>query len=146
VWILRHIGTLQAAQAEGGPMNTRDEVVARWEARLAEWGELGIRVDGKSIAQQVIADLREMGDAYDMVALSLKGAAEESGYSAGHLGREVKAGRIPNAGRENAPKILRRDLPKKPSVLRIEAMDTTVDRKRIALAVANSDRRTSNGS
>lgn len=145
MWILRHIGTLQAAQAEGGPMNTRDEVLARWESRLAEWGELGIRVDGKSIAQQVIADLREMGDAYDMVALSLKGAAEESGYSTGHLGREVKAGRIPNAGRENAPKILRRDLPKKPRALRIHPTGTTVDRKRIALAVANSDRRTSNG-
>ncbi len=126
-------------------MSSREEVLARWESRLAEWGELGVRVDGKTIAQQVIADLREVAYAYEMVALSLRAAADESGYSVGHLGREVKAGRIPNAGRENAPKILRRDLPKKPAALRIQPTDTTVDRKRIALAVANSERRTSNG-
>ncbi len=126
-------------------MSSREEVLARWESRLAEWGELGVRVDGKTIAQQVIADLREVAYAYEMVALSLRAAADESGYSVGHLGREVKAGRIPNAGRENAPKILRRDLPKKPAALRIQPTDTTVDRKRIALAVATSDRRTSNG-
>jgi hypothetical protein len=123
----------------------RDEILARWESRLTEWAELHVQVDGKAIAEQVIADLRAVGDAYDLASLSLTAAAQESGYSAGHLGREVKAGRIPNAGRENAPRILRRDLPRKPGNLRQVPAENMLDRKRIARAVANSHRRTSDG-
>ncbi len=124
---------------------TREEILTRWETRLAEWGELHVQVDGKTIAEQVLSDLHEMGDAYDLAALSLEAAAAESGYSAGHLGREVRAGRIPNAGRENAPKILRRDLPRKPSSLRAAPAENMLDRKRIARAVATSNGRTRNG-
>ena len=40
-------------------------------------------------------------------------AARESGYSADHLGRLVRDGKIPNAGRPGAPRIARRDLPRK---------------------------------
>ncbi len=46
--------------------------------------------------------------------LNLQQAAEESGYSADHLGRLVREGTIPNAGRHGAPRIARRDLPIKP--------------------------------
>lgn len=46
--------------------------------------------------------------------LNLQAAAAESGYSAEHLGRLVREGRIPNAGRPNAPRIRLRDLPRKP--------------------------------
>jgi len=46
-------------------------------------------------------------------ALSLRQAAAESGYSADHLAREVRAGRILNAGRRGAPRIRRGDLPRK---------------------------------
>ena len=46
--------------------------------------------------------------------LDLKEAARESGYSADHLGRLVRDGKIPNAGRRNAPKIRRIDLPRRP--------------------------------
>ena len=48
--------------------------------------------------------------------LDLKEAARESGYSADHLGRLVRDGKIPNAGRRNAPKIRRIDLPRRPDV------------------------------
>ena len=40
-------------------------------------------------------------------------AARESGYSADHLGRLVRDGRIPNAGRPGAPRIARSHLPRK---------------------------------
>ena len=96
----------------------REDILARWEGRLAEWEELNVQVDGKSIARLVLDDLRSIAMAHELTPLSLIAAAQESGYSPTHLGREVKAGRIPNAGRFNAPKILRRDLPKKPSRLR----------------------------
>jgi hypothetical protein len=46
--------------------------------------------------------------------LTLEEAAAESGYSADHLGRLLADGTIPNAGRKHAPRILRRDLPRKP--------------------------------
>jgi len=43
--------------------------------------------------------------------LSLTEAARASGYTADHLGSLVKRGKIPNAGRTNAPRIRRSDLP-----------------------------------
>ena len=55
--------------------------------------------------------LRALGEA----SLSLVQAAQESGYSADHLGSLVRNGKIPNAGRRNAPRIRRSDLPIKAS-------------------------------
>ncbi|MDE0475062.1 MAG: hypothetical protein OXI50_10910 [Gammaproteobacteria bacterium] len=49
----------------------------------------------------------------DETTLSLVEAARESGYSRDHLGRLVRDGKIPNAGRLNAPRIARRHLPRK---------------------------------
>ena len=49
----------------------------------------------------------------DETTFSLVEAATESGYSADHLGRLVRDGRIPNAGRPGAPRIARTDLPRK---------------------------------
>ena len=50
------------------------------------------------------------------VALTLRQAAEESGYSADHLGRLLREGTIPNAGRPRAPRIARGHLPMKSGV------------------------------
>jgi len=63
-------------------------------------------------AESCDAMLAELGAALE--ALSLPQAASESGYSADHLAREVRVGRIPNAGRRGAPRIRRGDLPRKP--------------------------------
>ena len=49
----------------------------------------------------------------DETTLSLVEAARESGYSRDHLGRLVRDGKIPNAGRPNAPRIARIHLPRK---------------------------------
>ena len=49
----------------------------------------------------------------DETTYSLVEASRESGYSADHLGRLVRDGKIPNAGRPGAPRIARRDLPRK---------------------------------
>ena len=45
--------------------------------------------------------------------LNLQEAAQLSGYTADHLGRMVRDGDIPNAGRPGAPKIRIKDLPRK---------------------------------
>ena len=49
----------------------------------------------------------------DETTFSLVEASRESGYSADHLGRLVRDGKIPNAGRPGAPRIALRDLPRK---------------------------------
>ena len=49
----------------------------------------------------------------DDTIVTLAEAARKSGYSAHHLGRLVREGKIPNAGRPGAPRIALRDLPRK---------------------------------
>ena len=63
----------------------------------------------ESCAAQLEAALRER----DETTLNLTEAARESGYSTDHLGRLVRDGKIPNAGRPGAPRIARRHLPRK---------------------------------
>ena len=63
----------------------------------------------ESCAAELETTLRER----DETTLSLTEAARESGYSADHLGRLVRDGKIPNAGRPGAPRIARRNLPRK---------------------------------
>ena len=63
----------------------------------------------ESCAAELEATLRDR----DETTFSLTEAARESGYSADHLGRLVRHGKIPNAGRPGAPRIARRDLPRK---------------------------------
>ena len=46
--------------------------------------------------------------------LTLDQAELESGYTRGHLRRLIREDRIQNSGTESNPRILRRDLPKKP--------------------------------
>ena len=47
-------------------------------------------------------------------ALTLEEAEAESGYSRSHLRRLIRDGVVPNSGTENRPKILRKNLPRKP--------------------------------
>lgn len=70
--------------------------------------------------------------------LTLAEAARESGYSVDHLGREIRAGRIPNAGRPHAPRIRRGDLPHKASPLRPPAGPFMLDRTQVARSVVNA--------
>jgi hypothetical protein len=132
-----------AASVEG--RMTRDEILDRWRARQAEWTTFDVSLSGAKIAAEVLKEMQELLDADGSEAIGLTEAAERSSYSADHIGRLVRDGNIPNLGRPKAPLVRLRDLPKKPAALRIKPTDTTVDRKRIALAVATSDRRTSNG-
>ncbi|WP_420447596.1 hypothetical protein [Candidatus Palauibacter sp.] len=52
----------------------------------------------------------------DETTFSLVEASRESGYTATHLGRLVRDGKIPNAGRPGAPRIALKDLPRKAHV------------------------------
>lgn len=61
-------------------------------------------------AEDLTAELRELLHE----ELTIADAADESGYSEDHLRRLVREGTLPNAGENGAPRIRRRNLPRKP--------------------------------
>jgi len=120
-----------------------NSIISRWESRLAECKQFNSLVDGARICEEILEDLRSWQEAEENQLLSLKAAAELSGYTADHLGRLVQQGKIPNAGRPNAPKICRRDVPIKPGV---DLSDTPfpvhiaqTSREQIARSIVNAD-------
>lgn len=82
------------------------------------WREQGAQIApyAPAAAQAFRECARELFDAlraHNDAVLTLAQAAAESGYNADHLGRQVRARRIPNAGRKGKPLIRRGDLPLK---------------------------------
>ncbi len=65
------------------------------------------------VYEKCATELEEALQEQDERLLDLQEAAVLSGYSADHLGRLVRDGAIPNAGRARAPKIRLRDVPRK---------------------------------
>jgi hypothetical protein len=92
---------------------TKEEVIARWQSRLAEWSRLHVQVGGEEVAREILHDLKDIADTYENGSLSLAEAARESGYSTRQLSRLICQGQLSNVGRRNAPRLLRKDLPKK---------------------------------
>jgi hypothetical protein len=74
-------------------------------------------VEGRALLDAVLGDLELLFAQEEEFALTLREAARESGYSVDHLARLVREGTIPNAGRPRAPRISRKDLPRKASSL-----------------------------
>ena len=94
----------ESASVEGLPADWRERAKA-----LRRYGGETPAVAIERCADDLEATIRER----DETTLSLVEAARESGYSRDHLGRLVRDGKIPNAGRPNAPRIARRHLPRK---------------------------------
>ena len=88
-------------------------LIERWRD---EAGEQQTRYRNDTAAHFLRLAAKELEDALRVSedeVLNLTEAAAESGYSAAHLGRLVRAGLIPNAGRRNVPRVRRGDLPRK---------------------------------
>ena len=94
----------ESASVEGLPADWRERAKA-----LRRYGGETPAVAIERCADDLEATIRER----DETTLSLVEAARESGYSREHLGRLVRDGKIPNAGRPNAPRIARIHLPRK---------------------------------
>jgi len=89
-----------------------DGLAAHWREEaetLLRRGATAQAVLLESCADELERALRER----DNEVLNLTEAARLSGYSSEHLGRMVRDGVIPNAGRPNAPRIRHGDLPRK---------------------------------
>lgn len=117
-----------------------DDLRAKWRARRAEFARFQAAVDGAKLCDELLADLDEARRASDDELLTLREAAQRSGYSADHLGRLVREGKLLNAGRPHAPRIRSAMLPRKRH-LRENAISPIVPgaRGRIVRAVVHSD-------
>jgi len=97
--------------------------VRRPKDLLVDWRSEADRMALRGLRESVDL-MRSMADQLEAVLghqhseiLTLGEAARESGYSADHLGRMIREGTIPNAGRPRAPRIRRSDVPRKASEL-----------------------------
>jgi hypothetical protein len=89
------------------------ELAAAWRDRAASLRRYAPEAANafEDAAGELEAILRDTG----AELLTLEAAARECGYSADHLGRLVKAGRLANLGKSGAPKVRRGELPRKPA-------------------------------
>jgi len=118
------------------------EFVTKWADEAHAMRNRGALVNGAALLEEVLRDFEAATSDFQAETLSLGNAARESGYSVDYLGRLVREGRIPNAGRPNAPKIRRSDLPRKASSLRRRDPCTHLDATtpgQIARSVVTSD-------
>jgi len=92
-----------------------EEFVAKWAADAHTMDQRGALVNGAALLHEMLDDFDTVVRGQDEEPLTLAESSRESGYSAGYLGVLIRQGKIPNAGRTRAPRILRSDLPRKPN-------------------------------
>ena len=113
---------------------TRHEFITRWRARRDELARLGAQVDGAKFCDEVLADVEAMLTSEDEALLGLREAAVRSGYSADHLRRLHRLGKLP-ARRDGRRLFFRAgDLPRKlvdEAHLR-QAYDPVADARQVA--------------
>jgi multidrug efflux pump subunit AcrA (membrane-fusion protein) len=88
-----------------------DELRARWRARREEFARFHATIEGATLCDELLAEFDSALQALDDEVLTLRDAAAVSGYTADHLARLIRQGRLPNAGRRRAPLVRRRDIP-----------------------------------
>ena len=97
---------------------------AEWRAEAESFQEHGVEPAARAY-ERCARQLEESLMAEGGERLTLGEAAEESGYSTDHLGRLIREEKIPNAGRANAPRIRRADLPIKPKPRALPVAEAT---------------------
>lgn len=110
-----------------------------WRAKAADLRRYGASPSADALIQAA-SELEAVLMERESESLSLADAAAESGYSADHLARLIREGVISNAGRKHAPRIRRRDLPKKSAALRHTPLFGMIDRAQIARSVVSAHR------
>ena len=92
-------------------MSPRD-LTRAWRASASELRRFGA-VGQATTLEYCADDLEEAWRIWQTEPLTLDEAAEESGYSYSSLEKRVRSGKIPNIGKPGAPRVQRRDLPRK---------------------------------
>jgi len=102
-------------------------------AVLRKWGCTELA----SAVERMAAEFQNSRHQEAQVALTLEEASQIGGYSASHIGRLVRSGKIPNAGRTGAPRVAYADVPRKS--LASASVQRQVDAKQIVrLAIKRS--------
>lgn len=84
-------------------------LVAKFEARAADLRDCG--AEGNAAAVEWCAErTEEMLREWEFEELTIEEAAAELGLTYDAVQRQIADGRLPNAGRTRAPRVLRRDL------------------------------------
>lgn len=110
-------------------------LVERWKDRAHTLRDYGAQEDAAQLWERAAAEMETAIALFAEEDLSLTESGRETGFSADHLGREVRTGRIENVGRKNAPRIRRGDLPYKAGGLRARlAPDHVRQRSRAQIA------------
>ncbi len=73
---------------------TEAELIAKWEARAAEYEHVGAQVCAATLCRTILDDLASVHAEAENRVLSLAEASAWSGYSAAHLARLVKQGKL----------------------------------------------------
>lgn len=113
----------------------------QWREEAKRLRQYGAEPQAKTL-EAAADELEERVAAIQQQRLTPGEAAEESGYSADHIRRLVREGKVPNAGDDSAAKIRRRDLPLKPGHRRSGGRTSnrsSGSRARVARTVVDSD-------
>lgn len=106
----------------------------RWRGEAA----LARRIGAESqavVLEKCAAELELVEHEGGKELLNLTQAALRCGYSADTLGRMIREGRLTNYGRNNAPRVRARDLPRKPlrrAPLRLHIADASRQKARVS--------------
>lgn len=118
-------------------------LVDQLRTQASEMERLGALVRADVLLLQIADLVGQLGGGATGAILNLAEAAETSGYSADYLGRLVRSGAIPNAGRNHAPRIRMEDLPRKAPNLGLAIETETAEeypphtREQVAIAAIN---------
>ncbi len=128
----------------GFARTANSDLIARWENRRSEFEKLHAQVDGARLVEQFLKDLDAI--AGEEPTIKLVQASERTGYSADHLARLIKSGKLTNYGREGAPRVKVSECPQKASVAHGDSRAYNADTDALSLVGSRRNRRTSNAS
>jgi hypothetical protein len=107
-----HLSRRHVCLLEPTPIDTMtlDDLLGAWRrsaTEMREWGD----DRGAAVLDRAVVQLDEAIRSVQSEAMRLAEASRESGYTADHLARLIRTGKLPNAGRRHAPRVRRADLP-----------------------------------
>ena len=119
--------------------STVSECIESWMREADQYAQRGVAVEGANTLRRCATELQAALQAEGQRPLSLAEAAEVSSYSEDHIGRLVRQGVIPNAGRKGKPSVRLSDLPRRPKLVR--AAHSTYDVGADARSIRSRGRR-----
>jgi hypothetical protein len=91
-----------------------DAALTWWETEFANCCDaIGAQVSGSMLTRAIVNSIKSIRKRRLEQCVSLTEAARQTGYSADHLGRLVRKGKIRNVGRKGSPRLLIKDVPQR---------------------------------